>query len=226
MIDPLSDAKIVDSWHHNVAPWTAAVRNEEIESRRLVTNRAIIDAVLSRSPASVLDIGCGEGWLVRAMAAHGVRGTGVDVVPALIDEARRTGGGDFHVMSYEDIAAGSLHLTADAVIANFALIGERSVSSLLRITPTLLNPKGVVIVQTVHPLVGSGDQPYVDGWRAGSWAGFSSEFADPAPWYFRTMESWVKLIVDSGLRLLEIREPLHPVTQKPASAIFIADGSG
>ena len=171
MIDPLSDAKIIDSWHHNVAPWTAAVRNEEIESRRLVTNRAIIEAVLSRSPASVLDIGCGEGWLVRAMAAHGVRGTGVDVVPALIDEARRTGGGDFHVMSYEDIAAGSLHLTADAVIANFALIGERSVSSLLRITPTLLNPKGVVIVQTVHPLVGSGDQPYVDGWRAGSWAG-------------------------------------------------------
>ncbi len=222
MLDPLSDAKVVDSWHHNVAPWTAAVRNEEIESRRLVTNRAIIEAVLSRSPATILDIGCGEGWLVRALATHGMRGTGVDVVPGLIDEARRLGGGDFQVMSYESIAAGSLQVTADVVVANFALIGERSVTDLVRTTPTLLNPKGVLIVQTIHPLIGSGDQPYVDGWRTGSWAGFSSDFADPAPWYFRTMESWVRLFVASGLVLLEIREPLHPVTQKPASVIFIA----
>lgn len=225
-IDPLSDAKIVDSWHHNVAPWTVAVRNEEIESRRLVTNRAIMDAVLARSPATVLDIGCGEGWLVRALAEHGVRGTGVDVVPGLIDEARRAGGGDYHVMSYEGIARSELHVTADAVVANFALIGEGATADLLRVTPTLLNPNGVVIVQTIHPLMGTGDHPYADGWRSGSWAGFSADFSDPAPWYFRTMESWVKLFVGSGLSLLEIREPLHPVTKKPASAIFIADVSG
>lgn len=226
MIDPLSDAKIIDSWHHNVAPWTAAVRNEEIESRRLVTNRAIVDAVLSRSPKSILDIGCGEGWLVRALAEQGVRGSGVDVVPGLIDEAQRAGGGDFQVMSYADIARGSLHMKADAVIANFALIGEGATADLLRVTPTLLNPNGVVIVQTIHPLMGTGEQPYADGWRTGSWAGFSTDFADPAPWYFRTMESWVTLFVTSGLRLIELREPLHPTTNKPASVIFVADASG
>ena len=49
-IDPLSDDKIIDSWHRNVAPWTAAVRENQIESRTLVTNRAITDAVLSRAP--------------------------------------------------------------------------------------------------------------------------------------------------------------------------------
>jgi 2-polyprenyl-3-methyl-5-hydroxy-6-metoxy-1,4-benzoquinol methylase len=172
----------------------------------------------------VLDIGCGEGWLVRALAEHGVRGLGVDVVPELVDAATRAGGGEFRVASYEDIADGTLHVTVDAAVANFALIGEHSVANLLRRMPALLTSRGVVIVQTVHPLVAGGDHPYVDGWRAGSWAGFSADFSDPAPWYFRTMESWVRLFVDSGLRLLEIREPVHPTTQKPASVIFIADG--
>ena len=72
--DHLSDASIVDSWHKNASPWTDAVRGNQIESRALITNRAIIEAVLSRSPRTVLDIGCGEGWLVRALGEHGVRG--------------------------------------------------------------------------------------------------------------------------------------------------------
>jgi hypothetical protein len=42
MIDPLSDEKIVDSWHTNATPWTSAVpRDQRIESRRLVTDRAL-----------------------------------------------------------------------------------------------------------------------------------------------------------------------------------------
>ena len=87
-IDQLSDAKIVDSWHKNATPWTDAVRDSQIESRKLVTNQAIVDAVRRRAPRTVLDIGCGEGWLVRALAERGMRATGVDVVPALIEQAR------------------------------------------------------------------------------------------------------------------------------------------
>lgn len=225
--DPLSDARIVDSWHKNASPWTTAVRDNQIESRRLVTNRAIVDAVLSRSPppVSALDIGCGEGWLVRALAEHGVSVIGVDVVPALIEQAKQAGGGEFRVASYEAIAAGELDVTVDVAIANFSLIGKESVESLIRRVPSLLNPRGALVIQTLHPRVTCGELPYEDGWRSGSWAGFSDDFSDPAPWYFRTMESWVKLLIDSGLRLLESREPLHPTSGKPASVIFIAESS-
>lgn len=85
----------------------------------------------------------------------------------------------------------------------------------------LLQNGGHLFVQTLHPHMACGDAPYTDGWRPGSWAGFGPEFSDPAPWYFRTVASWMKLFVDSGLALIELLEPLHPETNKPASIVFV-----
>jgi 2-polyprenyl-3-methyl-5-hydroxy-6-metoxy-1,4-benzoquinol methylase len=226
-MDPLSDEKVLVSWTTNATPWTAAVREQRIESRRLVTDCAVIDAVMSRSPTSVLDIGCGEGWLVRALAKAGVPTVmGVDAIPALIDQARAGGGGEFRVASYEAIARGELEASVDVAVANFALIGKDAVDALIHEVPRLLAPSGALVVQTLHPVIATGDQPYKDGWRTGSWAGFSDDFTDPAPWYFRTLESWVQLIVASGLTLVEMREPMHPTTGKPASVVFVAQAAG
>lgn len=225
-VDPLPDARILESWHRNATPWAAAVRDDAIESRTLVTNRAVVDAVLTRSPRTVLDVGCGEGWLVRALAARGVRAVGVDAVPALVERARAAGGGEFRVASYEAIAAGEIDVTVDVAVANFSLIGEAPVAALLRRLPRLLAPGGALVIQTLHPLVATGDQPYQDGWREGSWAGFGPDFTDPAPWYFRTTASWVALLVECGFRLVALGEPLHPRTHRPASAIFVAEPAG
>lgn len=220
---------IVTSWHMNAAPWTQAVRDRAIDTRRLVTDQAILEAVLARAPRSALDLGCGEGWLARALTGAGVEVLGVDVVPQLIEAARQAGGGRFQVGSYADLVAAAQDGSwqrMDAAICNFALLGDASVASLFRAIPRLLTPLGTLIVQTLHPLMACGDAPYRDGWREGSWQGFSSDFRDPAPWYFRTLQSWVQLHADSGLRLLEIREPLHPTTGRPASVIFIATPNG
>jgi 2-polyprenyl-3-methyl-5-hydroxy-6-metoxy-1,4-benzoquinol methylase len=221
-----SDANIVESWRHNVDAWTAAVRERRIESRELVTDRAIVDAVLSRSPRSVLDLGCGEGWLGRALAARGIQVLGIDVIPGLIERAKAAGGGDFRVASYDEVAAGALDFRADAAVCNFSLLGHESVNTVFAAMPALLKPHGIFIIQTLHPMVACGDRPYQDGWREGSWAGFSADFTNPAPWYFRTLASWLALLGTHRLQLLELREPLHPRTQQPASLIFIAAAAG
>lgn len=221
--DQPSDASIVDSWRKNASPWTDAVRGNQIESRTLVTNQAIIEAVLSRAPRTVLDIGCGEGWLVRSLAEHGVRATGVDVVRELIEQATRAGSGEYRVVSYEQIAAGELDIKVDMVVANFSLIGKESVEGVVRRAPQVLTEGGALVIQTLHPVVAGAGLPYEDGWRSGSWTGFSDEFSDPAPWYFRTLESWKSLLTAAGFRTIEVREPIHPGTGQPASVIFIAD---
>ncbi len=224
--DPFNDAKIIESWEINAQSWTAAVREGQIESRKQVTDQAIIDAILNRLPGSVLDIGCGEGWLVRELAARNIHAVGTDVVPRLIEEAQSARGGDFRALSYEEIADGKLKVSVDVVVCNFALLGKESVEGVFRAVPSLLNSHGTFVVQTLHPVMACGDSPYRDGWREGSWAGFSTDFSNPAPWYFRTLESWIKLFVGSGFRLGEVREPLHPKTQKPASIIFVGETVG
>ncbi len=221
-----SDKNIIDSWHKNARPWTAAVREGSIESRRLVTDKAIVDAVLRHSPGSVLDIGCGEGWLLRALAPSVHRLVGVDVVPELVDRATELGGGTFLLHSYEALAdlsqsPPSLAERFDVAVCNFSLIGKESVEGLFRSVASYLNPDAVFIVQTLHPAFVA-DQPYVDGWREGSWAGFDSGFSDPAPWYFRTLASWISLFEESGLRLLAIEEPIHPRSRQPSSIVFTA----
>jgi 2-polyprenyl-3-methyl-5-hydroxy-6-metoxy-1,4-benzoquinol methylase len=220
-----SDARIVESWRKNAGPWTEAVRGGQIESRKLVTNQAVVDAILSRAPRSVLDIGCGEGWLARALAEKAIRVTGVDVVPELIERAQRAGGGEFRVESYENIMAGRLSICVDAAVCNFSLLGKESVDGVFAAVPAMLDHDGSFIVQTLHPVAGCGDLPYQDGWRTGSWDGFNADFVDPAPWYFRTLESWKRLFSASGMNLIEIREPILPHTQRPASVIFIAKRS-
>ena len=217
-----SDEQVVEAWQANAAPWTDAVRGRKIESRNLVTDSAILDAVTSVNPQTVLDIGCGEGWLARALADRGIKSIGVDVVPELIEKAISLGGGDFRVASYEEIGNGKLDVKVDACIANFSLIGGDAVDKLGARIPELLNRIGSFIVQTPHPVVATGDLPYSDGWRAGSWAGCGTGFSKPAPWYFRTVESWVKLMRGSRLQVVDLREPMHPVTGKPASLIIIA----
>lgn len=113
----LSDRQVIISWQNNASPWIAAVREQQIESRRLITDAAIVQAVLDCQPSTVLDIGCGEGWLAHTLVEHGMQVLGVDVVAELVDAANaershHLGNCEFRVMSYEEIAAGGLSITA------------------------------------------------------------------------------------------------------------------
>jgi 2-polyprenyl-3-methyl-5-hydroxy-6-metoxy-1,4-benzoquinol methylase len=217
--------RLRSSWIANSTAWQEAVREDRIESRRVATNAAIVSAIVDRKPRRVLDLGCGEGWLARELSGRGISVTGIDASEPLVTAAQALGGGEFAVRSYEEITAdpASLGQGYEVVVANFSLL-DQDLDDLARTLRTLLSSEGVLIVQTVHPIVAAGDS-YTDGWRTETFATMPGDWPEPMPWYFRTLGSWTRLFTTAGFTIVEIREPMDPRRGVPASIIFVCTGS-
>ncbi len=212
------------SWDTNAAAWTRVVRDRLIESRRLVTDAAILEAITSLDPRSILDVGCGEGWLCRAAQDRGIRAVGLDGSVALIEAAREAGAEEYHHIRYRDfaeLAAALASETFDAAVFNFSLLDEE-IGPVLGHVAGVVRPGGSVVIQTVHPWAGRGDGPYADGWRTEDFAAIPAPFQEPMPWYYRTLGSLADEFRDAGLAIHRLIEPRHPDTGHPASLIVVA----
>ncbi len=215
------EARLSESWNLNAEAWTQSVREGRIESRRTVTDQAIIDAVTTLHPVRVLDAGCGEGWLARRLAAQGIAVTGFDGSAPLIERAREAGGGHFVVCSYEQFCADPLVVGKDydAVVFNFALLSE-AIAPVLRAAASLLAPGGSVVIQTLHPFNLPEGERYADGWREERFSGMGDGYRAAMPWYYRTMGDWLAQVHAAGLRVADMREPMHPETGRPGSLVL------
>lgn len=202
-----------DSWVTNAAAWRDAVRERKIESRRVATDAAIVDVVTALAPKTVLDLGCGEGWLARQLTARGIDVAGVDASAPLIEAARELGGGSFHLASYEELA---LDGPFDVVVANFSIL-EEDVGPIFTSAARL---GGTFVIQTVHPAYVSSGEPYVSGWRTETFASMDGEWAAPMPWYFRTIGDWVRVLAEHGFVIRDFREPLDAGQVRPLSMIL------
>lgn len=210
------NATLLASWHDNAARWSEAVRSGRIASRRLVTDSAVVAAIRALKPQRVLDLGCGEGWLTRALAAHVDESVGVDVSPELIEKAQALGGGTFRILGYDALIDDPLALGGfDVVVANFALLDDR----LEPLLHALARIGRHLVIQTLHP--GNVPGTYEDGWRQEDFTGFGDGGWTPMPWYFRTTASWLNAVSGSW-RLVRVDEPLHPETGRPAALLITA----
>jgi hypothetical protein len=111
----------------------------------------------------------------------------------------------------------------DTAVCNFSLLGGDSVESMLAALPGYLRSRGRLVVQTLHPRTACGEAAYEDGWREGTWTGFGPDFKDPAPWYFRTLESWQRMLRRCGFDLKQTREPKLPGSSEPVSVLFVCE---
>lgn len=219
------EKQILAAWNSNARPWIRAVEQAGIRAPGNLSTSAVLRVIEDNAPAggSILDAGCGEGWLVRELTRLGYRATGTDAVPELIEYARRQGNETFRLLDYQELQTTELG-TFDLVVSNFALLGDTSTGAFLKALPELLNPGGVCVIQTLHPAAFLQEGGYSDGWKTGTWAGLPGDFNDPAPWYFRTLSGWLNLFTKSGLTLQEVREP-STGGQPPQSIIFVVQNT-
>ena len=218
--DPDTDLRV--SWEQNADAWTASVRERLIPSRNAGTDQAILSLLDSFPKGRLLDLGCGEGWLSRAAADQGWHVTGVDASEPLILRAREYAGAEYITLSYDDLNcrpefAGSF----DVIVANFSILGEH-ISSVLAAIYRILAPRGIFVIQTVHPWVVMSDGAYQDGWREETFNGWSKRFESAMPWYFRTLASWFRELTHARFVVSELREPCSGDTGRPLSLLLVA----
>lgn len=219
---PTDETTLLQSWQHNADAWIEAIRSGSIESRQQVTNQAILLAVLGRQPGRVLDLGCGEGWLLRALSELGIEAVGVDGDARLTAAARAAGDMPVHCASYEALAEGQIDVGSgyDLICANFSLL-HQDIIPLLAAMNALLVPGGALVIQTLHPWAVA-QNSYQDGWREETFAGLAGQW-QPMPWYFRTLSSWLNALDMAGFRLTTLQEPQHPQSPVPQSLLLVAE---
>jgi SAM-dependent methyltransferase len=107
------------------------------------------DAVLTRAVPPVLDVGCGPGRHVLALAERGVVALGIDITPAALDLARRRGAPVLARSVFERVPAAGRWSSALLLAGNLGIGGDPA--TLLARVGSLLRPGGELLVELAPP---------------------------------------------------------------------------
>jgi SAM-dependent methyltransferase len=107
------------------------------------------NAVLRRAVAPVLDVGCGPGRHVRALAGRGVLAVGLDVSPLAVSLARARGAAVVHGSVFARVPGAGTWRSALLLDGNVGIGGRPR--QLLRRVAHLLAPGGRILVEVDPP---------------------------------------------------------------------------
>lgn len=107
------------------------------------------DAVLRRAVGPVLDVGCGPGRHVLALAERGVIALGIDITPAALDFARWRGAPVLARSVFDRVPGAGRWSSALLLDGNLGIGGDPAM--LLERVASLLAPRGTVLVELEAP---------------------------------------------------------------------------
>ncbi|WP_322778785.1 class I SAM-dependent methyltransferase [Frankia sp. Cas4] len=212
------------SYSANAEYWKRIIRDGLDRYRTGLTDAAVLEAAGDVTGLSVLDAGCGEGYLARLLAAGGARPVvGVDLCPELVEAARDTAAREGLDITYETADVAALPLAdgaVDLVVANHVLNDLEKPAPAIAEFARVLAPGGRVAALLLHPcFYGSRATPvdvadYYRPRRIEQHFDVAGEVSPvPVVAWTRPLEDFTRAFAAAGLGITGIREP-HPSEQQ------------
>ena len=237
-------------WEQLAADWHIQVGEEGDANRRLNSDPVLWHFVGEVRGKTVLDAGCGTGYLARQLSARGARVTGVDFSEKMIDIARAQAATKELSITFTVDSCTTLASQPDAaydlLIANYVLMDVDDLESAVAAFHRVLRPNGVAVLVFSHPCFPA---DFATDDAAGRhyhwpfsyfarrqivsppWGHFTHDFL----WFHRPLSDYWKAFKHAGFLVDDFEEPrltpdryhlaedarrLHAATTKPFSVAF------
>jgi 2-polyprenyl-3-methyl-5-hydroxy-6-metoxy-1,4-benzoquinol methylase len=136
-------------WEANAEYWVKVIRERHDRYRTELTDGALLDAIGDCAGKTVLDAGCGEGYLARSLTSSGADVLGVDSCQGLIEAAGRLGTASFARASVDALPIRDE--AVDLVVANHLFSHLPDPTGAIREFGRVLKSGGRLIILTLHP---------------------------------------------------------------------------
>jgi SAM-dependent methyltransferase len=196
MANPFNDKEMADYW-------TAMIRDEINPFRKYVTDPALFKRLDSwKSSTSILEIGCGEGYIVRRLAEQGHRVVGFDLSLPLLKAAETASEHGEKFVNGDALRLPFASGTFDAAVSNFLIIELPDPAIAIAEVARVLKKGGRFLFEIVHPFCFTDNAGQSGGQRVTDY--FTSQYFEE------------KFVVDgriSPLKSIRYHHPLSLYTQ-------------
>ena len=230
MVSDVKDENLRAAWERHAEEWIAWARTPALDESSWQLNLSTLSELLPRPGHLTLDVGCGEGRLLRVLAARGHRVLGIDASPTLARAVRT------HPQPQPVVIADAVRLpladgAADLAVAHMSLQDVDDLEGAVGEIARVLRPRGRLCAAVVHPLNSAGtftgDEPdaafVIDGSYLGTrrYAETVDKVGQSMTFHsqHRTVEVYSLARERAGLLIEALREPAHQdrwVTEDPA----------
>lgn len=212
--------ELLHFWNCVAEDWNTQVGDEGDSNRRLNSDPVLWSMAGDVSGRSVLDAGCGTGYLTVKLAGAGASVIGVDFSPAMISIAKRRAPSlDFRVDSCLSLATVP-DVSIDLLVSNYVLMDIQDLDACLKAFHRVLIPGGAAVAVFSHPCFPQSDAMVLKDEETITYTWPHSYFketlrVDP-PWghftssfirFHRPLSTYWRSFRESGFTVEDFQEP-------------------
>ncbi len=237
-----------DAWDEN-SDWIE-IHTDEMTgdaNRKYIIDPALWNLIGDVNGITILDAGCGNGYLTRQLASKGAKAIGIDFSKRFIEFCKKTEsetnlGCEFHEGSLTEMSMFETQ-TFDIVVSNIVMVDVLDYKKAFREIARVLKEDGRFIWSNTHPVFGrsatAGDFKFPKDSRRNeeryiklvdryfeTGAELIDWFRSPTWQFIRTLEDYSKALKEVGFVISEIREPqplIEDIQKHPEYLAFDAD---